>query len=191
MKVFVAALAASLAFAAVPAFAQTEEPAAAPAEARKAQMPISHFFGIFQGDTRVVAGPSADTEAAGRMSRVETKAVGNGFSITWSTVYVDDEIPSDVKMKDSTEITFVTTPEAGVFQQKDPGKLWAGKAYYWARIDGDTLNVTSLVLRADGTYDVAHYARTVQGDTMRLDFTRFKDGLLQRHVTGNLARVAE
>ena len=188
MKVFVAALAATLALAA-PAVAQ---PAADPAPAAaKTQRSIDFFFGIFQGDTTVVEGPSAGTEAAGRMSRVETVAAGNGFTITWSTVYTDDDNPSEIKIKDSTVITFTPTATAGVYQQKDPGKLWAGKPYYWARIDGDTLHVSALVLDADGTYDVTHYARTVQDDTMRLEFTRFKDGLLQRHVTGTLRKVAE
>lgn len=191
MKVFVAALAVSLAFAA-PAFAQPAETAQAPEAAKKTPKPIDYFYGIYQGSTTVVEGPSAGTEAAGRMSRVETEAAeGNGFTITWSTVYVDDENPSMIKIKDSTVITFTPTATAGVYQQKEPGKLWTGKPYYWARIDGDTLNVSALVLDADGTYDVTHYARTVQDDTMRLDFTRFKDGLLQRHVSGTLNKTTE
>lgn len=191
MKIFVAALAVSLAIGA-PAFAQPAEPAAAPAAATKEQKPISYFYGIFQGTTTVVEGPSSGTEAAGRMSRVETESAdADGFTITWSTVYIDEENPSLIKIKDSTVISFTPTATPGVYQQKEPGKLWTGKPYYWARIDGDTLNVSALVLDADGTYDVTHYARTVQADTMRLDFTRFKDGLLQRHVSGTLTKTTE
>ncbi len=125
------------------------------------------------------------------MSRVVTAADGAGFVITWSTLYIDDENPSVLKIKDSTEIKFAATDNPALFKQVSAPDLWTGKAHYWARIDGDTLNVTGLVLDADGTYDVTHYARTVQGDAQRVEFTRFKDGQLQRVVTGTLERKAE
>lgn len=192
MKAYVAALAAVFAFSA-PAFAQApqepaEETAAVPS---KPAMPLSHFFGIFQGDTKVVEGAGAGTEAAGRGSRVETRADGAGFIITWSTVYIDEENPSEIKMKDSTEIAFDASADPKVFTQRNAPEIGTGKPYYWARIDGDTLHVSALALDADRTYDVVHYARTVQGDTQRVEFTRFKDGQLQRSVTGTLNRVAE
>lgn len=191
MKAFAAA-AAALLLCATPTFAQ-EAPEAPAAEApAKEAKPISHFFGVFQGPTKIVSGAGADTaEASGRLSRVETTAAGKGFTITWSTLYIDDENPSEIKIKDSTEITFVPAKEANVFKQKDAPDLWTGKPHYWARIDGDTLHVSALVLDANGTYDVTHYARTVQGDAMRLEFTRFKDGQLQREVTGTLERAAD
>ena len=47
------------------------------------------------------------------------------------------------------------------------------------------------MLDADGTYDITHYARTVQGNSQRVEFTRFKDGQLQREVSGTLERVSE
>lgn len=191
MKAIVAAVAAVL-LCAAPAFAQTPEAAPAEAAATREPMPVSHFVGVFQGPTKVVSGAGADTaEASGRLSRVETVAAGEGFTITWLTLYIDDENPSTVKIKDSTHITFTPTKEAGVFKQKNAPELWIGKPYYWARIEGDTLHVSALVLDANGTYDVTHYARTVQGDAMRLEFARFKDGQLQREVTGTLERVVE
>lgn len=191
MKAFAAALAVTFALAA-PAFAQDTPDEAAAATPAAAPKPIDYFYGIYQGDTTVVDGAGAGTAAATRGSRVETtSAGGQDFTITWSTVYTDDENPSRYKIKDSTKITFTPAQTPGAYQQKDPGTLWAGKPYYWARIDGETLNVTSLVLRPDGTYDVAHYARTVETDTMRLEFTRFKDGQLQRHVTGTLRKTTE
>ncbi|BCW90592.1 hypothetical protein sos41_37640 [Alphaproteobacteria bacterium SO-S41] len=191
MKAYVAAIAAAL-LCAAPAFAQAPEEAPAAAAPAKEAKPISYFFGIFQGTTKVVTGAGAGTaEASGRMSRVETTAAGKGFTITWSTLYIDDENPSEVKVKDSTEITFDATDSATVFKQKGAPELWSGKPHYWARIDGNTLHVSALVLDADGTYDVTHYARTVDGDAMRLEFTRFKDGQLQREVTGTLNKTAE
>jgi hypothetical protein len=207
MKIKVAAFAAIMA-AGLPSYAQpTEEAApaapaaeAAPAEAEapaesgkpaKPPKPISYFEGIFQGPTTVQDGSGAGTMAAGRESRVEIKADGAGFMVTWSTVYVDDDNTGELKIKDSTEIKFAPTATAGAYGQADAGALWTGKPYYWARIEGDTMHVSALVLDADGTYDVTHYARTLQGDTMRLEFTRFKDGLLQRSVTGTLKRSDE
>lgn len=195
MKAFVAALAVSFALA-VPVFAEpapdAPDDAAAPATPAVAGKPIDYFYGIYQGDTTVVEGSGAGTAAATRGSRVETKSAGGSdFTITWSTLYTDDENPSRFKIKDSTEITFTPAATAGAYQQKTPGTLWAGKPYYWARIDGNTLDVSALVLRADGTYDVAHYARTLESETMRLEFTRFKDGQMARHVTGTLRKSAE
>lgn len=190
MKAYVAAFAAAL-LCAAPVLAQAPEetPAAAPAKEAK---PISYFFGSFQGPTKVVSGAGSGTaEASGRLSRVDTAAAGKGFTIVWSTLYIDDENPSEIKVKDSTEITFDATEQPTVFKQKDAPELWTGKPHYWARIDGDTLHVSALVLDADGTYDVTHYARTVDGDAMRLEFTRFKDGQLQREVSGTLTRVVE
>ena len=189
MKLLAAAFAAALVTLTPAALAQD-----APAETAvpaKVNQPISHFFGIFEGNTKVIQGAGADTEAAGRMSRVETKADGTGFIITWATLYIDDENPSVLKIKDSTEIRFAATDNPALFKQVKAPDLWTGKPHYWARIDGDTLNVTAIVLDADGTYDITHYARTVQGDSQRVEFTRFKDGQLQRQVTGTLERVAE
>jgi hypothetical protein len=203
MKITVAAFAAILAVG-TPALAQpTEEvppaaPAAAegaapaePAKPAKPPKPISYFVGIFQGETSVQEGAGAGSQATGRQSRVEIKPDGNGFVITWSTLYMDDDNPSVLKVKDSTEIKFAAAPTAGAYGQADADALWTGKPYYWARIEGDTLHVSALVLDADGSYDVTHYARTLQGDTMRLEFTRFKDGQLQRSVTGTLKRTDE
>lgn len=189
MKLFAAALAAALL--AFPVAVQAQDAPAEVAAPAKANQPISHFFGIFQGTTTVISGAGADTEAAGRMSRVETTADGKGFIITWSTLYIDEENPSALKIKDSTKIKFASTDNPAVFKQDKAPALWTGKPHYWARIDGDTLNVSAIVLDADGTYDITHYARTVQGDAQRVEFTRFKDGQLQRHVTGTLERQSE
>lgn len=189
MKLLAAAFAAALV--AMPLAATAQEAPAETAAPAKVNQPISHFFGIFEGTTKIVQGSGADTEASGRLSRVETKAAGKGFVITWSTLYVDEENPSVLKVKDSTQIKFGPTDNPALFKQIDAPKLWTGKAHYWARIDGDTLNVSAIVLDADGTYDVTHYARTVQGDAQRVEFSRFKDGQLQRVVTGTLERRAE
>ena len=189
MKWIAAAFAAALVTFSPAALAQ-DAPAEATAPA-KANQPISYFFGIFEGPTKVIQGAGADTEAAGRLSRVVTVANGKGFTITWSTLYIDEENPSALKIKDSTEIKFDATDNPALFKQAKAPALWTGKPHYWARIDGDTLNISAIVLDADGTYDITHYARTVQGDVLRLEFTRFKDGQFQRHVTGTLERKAE
>lgn len=190
MKLLAAAFAAAL-VTLTPAVMAQDAPAEEATAPAKTNQPISYFFGIFDGTTKVVQGAGADTEAAGRISRVEIKADGKGFIITWSTLYVDEENPSALKIKDSTEIKFAATKNPALFKQAKAPELWTGKPHYWARIDGDTLNVSAIVLDEDGTYDVTHYARTVQGDAQRVEFTRFKDGQLQRQVTGTLERKPE
>ncbi len=197
MKSTLVAITAALFMTAAPAFAETAAPAATPAAETpaapvKPSQPASYFFGTFEGDTKVVAGAgSGTTEASGRMSRVEITSAEKGFVVTWSTMYVDDENPSVVKLKDSKKIEFEPGADATVFKQKNAPELWTGKPYYWARIEGETLHVSAVVLDANGTYDVTHYARTLEGDVMRLEFTRFKDGQLQREVTGTLKRAAQ
>ncbi len=188
MKWIAAAVAAALVTFTPAALAQDAPAETAPA---KVNQPITYFFGIFEGTTKVIQGAGADTEAAGRMSRVVTEASGKGFMITWSTLYIDEENPSALKIKDSTEIKFDATENPALFKQANAPAMWTGKPVYWARIDGDTLNISAIVLDADGTYDITHYARTVQGDAQRVEFTRFKDGQLQRQVTGTLERKAE
>lgn len=189
MKSSFAVLAAAILLALpVSAAAETQTPAGQ-SEGEKAQ-PITSFFGRFVGQTKVVEGEGANTAAAGRESEVLIEQTADGFKLRWATLFIDEERPADVELKDSTEITFKATKDSSVFEQVGAPPLFSGKAYYWARLSGNTMHVTGLVLTSDGTYDVTHYARTVQGGTMRLEFTRFRNGELVRRVSGNLERQA-
>ncbi len=186
---FAAAFAGLLAFA---ASAQAPEaPPSAPTPVTPVTIPdqpVVWFVGTFEGQTRIVEGAGAGTAADSRDSRVVITAEGSGFRVQWSTLMVDEENPSVVKVKDSTEILFAGTSDPTVFRGQPQNDLFTGRPIYWARIDGKTLFVNAVVVAADGTYDVTQYARTVEGDTMRVDFVRFKDGDEVRRVVGDLVR---
>ena len=91
-------------------------------------------------------------------------------------------------MKTATE-QFDRTDNAAVFHAENSGALLKGEPVTWARIDGDTLTMTTITVSEKGGYDVASWARTVSGDDMKLVFTRFRDGELVRKVEGDLVRI--
>jgi hypothetical protein len=171
-----------------PAAPQIDTGANAPAPLP--DQPITYFAGTFDGPTRVVDGAGAGTTADERQSRVIITPKGNGgFELQWSTLFVDNENTGVMKVKDSTTIDF-DQAAAGVYTGTEQNALFSGKPIYWARINGNTLFVQALIVQEDGTYDLTHYARTVEGDTMRLEFSRFKDGDEARRVQGDLVRTA-
>jgi hypothetical protein len=152
---------------------------------------ITHFAGQFQGPTKIVEGAGAGSSADERQSQVLISPAGDGgFTLQWSTLFIDNENTGEMKVKDSTTIEFAPGASPSVFVGKDNGAIFNGRPIYWAKIKGNTLHVQAIIVKEDGTYDVTHYARTVDGNTMRLDFTRFEDGEQTRRVQGDLTKTS-
>ena len=110
-----------------------------------------------------------------------------GFALSWTTVLRAAD-GSGVKRK-AGAIYFVPTDQAGVFRAAIDMDPLAGLPFVWARIQGETLTVHSLLVNNEGSYEIQTYDRTLTGDGMDLKFTRVRDGQPMRTVTGKLARV--
>jgi len=155
--------------------------AAAADEVRKPE----YFFGRYVGGAEIQGGEGL---TARRQSEVEITPYESGFEITWTTLSLDPSEPGGVSVKTATE-QFDRTDNAAVFHAENSGALLKGEPVTWARIDGDTLTMTTITVSEKGGYDVASWARTVSGDDMKLVFTRFRDGELVRKVEGDLVRI--
>jgi hypothetical protein len=83
------------------------------------------------------------------------------------------------------------------FHPSDNPNRWAAQtscdsymqdACAWARVDDNTLVVTTFALMADGRSETQTYRRTLIGQTMVLSFSRVVDGQIVRTVTGTLTK---
>lgn len=149
---------------------------------------IADFYGTFEGEGSTLS-EEGTTGPNDRVAYVEIAAVEDGFSVAWTTLMLNEPQPSLTEGRVKTaELIFKPAGE-NVWHSTKNGKPGDGKPWSWARLDGDTLIITTLLLRANGTYDITSYERTLKSkDLMELRFTRFKDGDITRRVKADLAR---
>ncbi len=86
---------------------------------------------------------------------------------------------------------FVPAGRPGVFRGATEVDPLSGQAFTWAHIKGQTLSIHSLVVAADGSYEMQTYDRTLTGFGMELTFTRVENGRAMRQVTGRLIKTAD
>ncbi len=166
--------------------------AAAPAEA--ANRPISDFFGSYVGRSISVVGAGLSERD---LSVVVKKHKKGGFTLDWTTV--TRKADGSVKSK-KYSINFAPTKRKGIYASAMRNNVFGGTVpldplqgdpYFWAGIDGDTLTVHALMITDDGGYEMQVYERTLKEDGLLLKFTRNRDGLLARSVTGTLKKTAD
>ena len=166
--------------------------AAVPAQA--INRPISDFFGSYVGRSISVVG-------AGRSERdlnvVIKKHKKGGFTLDWTTV--TRKADGSVKSK-KYSINFAPTKRKGLYASAMRNNVFGGTVpldplqgdpYFWAGIDGDTLTVHALMIMDDGGYEMQIYERTLSADGLPLKFSRNRDGVLARSVTGTLKKTAD
>jgi hypothetical protein len=76
-----------------------------------------------------------------------------------------------------------------MFAQRRRPDLLGGDTVAWASIRGRTLGVYALNVLEDGHYQLRVYERTLTELGMDLKFTRYRDGVAVRKLTGLLART--
>jgi hypothetical protein len=152
---------------------------------------ISRFVGEYVGTAEVI---EADGTSVPRDMSVKISEQKNGFQVDWSsTTFRGDGRVSEK----SYSVNFVPSERDGVFSaamqrnvfghavQLDPMK---GEPFVWARIDQDTLSVYSLYVAANGGYEIQQFDRTLADGGLDLQFSRVRNGEIQRTVRSFLER---
>jgi hypothetical protein len=163
----------------------------APLAAAAVDRPPKDFFGEYEGES---ISETEDGLSARDLSVKIEPWRGQGFTVDWTTVIH----AAGGTRRQSYSIDFQPSPRAGIYGSAMRKDLFGGKApldplkgepYVWARIDGDTLTVYSLLITEEGGYEIQEFDRTLTEGGMRLDFTRIRDGEKLRTIKGTLKRV--
>ncbi len=152
---------------------------------------IEDFFGKYEGETV----SNNEDGIAARDIGVTIRQTAGGFNVTWTTV-----IPkADGELKRSTysidfrptrrENLFGSAMRTDMFGNRQPLNPLKGDPYVWATLRGDTLTVYALLISDDGRYEMQTYERTLDEGGLHLEFSRIRDGLHQKYITGFLERV--
>ena len=153
-------------------------------------LPISAFFGEFQGSGVSETTDSIYFAVTQRDMDVSIRPEGDGFTVKWVTVTRQSGDPNNpnVKRKERS-LTFKASSLPGIFKGVDKVDPMTGD-YYWARISGNSLFVYVMTVAEDGKFQVQVYERTLSGTGMQLRFTRIRDGEPVRTVDAKLVKVA-
>ena len=123
----------------------------------------------------------------------------NGLRLQWNNVTLVDgrrDLPGVRFRRD--EALLVPAPGrsfflAGVgydpFSDKPSIDPLRGDALRWGVADGDSLDLYSLVILDDGTYELQATDRHPEGDGIALRFERIVDGKVLRRMTGRAVRA--
>ncbi len=165
--------------------------AVAPAGAAE-DVSIEAFAGRFVGSGLARNDLSEYFDLTLRDLDVTISVKGAGFAISWTTVLRDKGDPDNPQVRrKSTSLTFAPSDRPGVYRGNQEADPLDGRPYTWARLHGQTLTVHSLVIAADGSYELQSYERTLSGAGMALKFTRVRDGETTRSVTGRLIKESD
>ena len=126
--------------------------------------------------------------------QVDISKTKRGFRVRWTAVTRRSD--GSVKRKQYS-VDFTPSRREGVFASEMRSNLFGkrealdpmrGDPYVWARIEGDTLSVFSLLITDVGSYSMQVYHRTLIEEGLDLDYTRFEEGEVTRTVNGTLRR---
>lgn len=165
--------------------AATAKPAAKPVA-----VTLKDFFGEWRGSAKAMSETDEDFSSTNRDLALTISANDlGGFRLSWSTVQRqkgDPTAPTEV-MK-STTVDFIPTADANRWQSKQQANVYAGGILYWARLENDTLTVTTFTIASDGRPEMQTYRRRLVAGRMKLEFSNVRDGEVQRVVSGDLKR---
>ncbi|MBP6013855.1 MAG: hypothetical protein KBA31_16625 [Alphaproteobacteria bacterium] len=149
---------------------------------------IDDFMGRWVGTGQATQG-TAVTQS--RDSEVIFEKAADGFKVSWTTMSSNVNEASKSKVK-ASELTFKKGKKPGVFVDVKSGAATEGKKTTWARLSGDTLSITQLVIGEDGQWDVTVYNRTLKGaEAMNLAFTRITNGAIARQASLEMSKAKD
>lgn len=180
-------LAMAVALLAVFAFAPARADAAKPA----LKASIEDFYGDWQGTATATSETDEDFPTSRRDIAVTiARSDIGGFLLSWSTLQRQKGNPNaPLEVMKSTTVEFVPAPAPNTWKSKAEVDPYSGGILYWARLDGTGLVVSSFTINANGKPELQTYRRSLNGKTMRLDFSNVTDGKLIRSVKGSLRRL--
>jgi hypothetical protein len=159
--------------------------------ATAADRKIDDFVGRWVGTGQATQGVVNPVKTQSRDSEVIIERTADGFKISWTTMSTNVSEPTKSKVK-SAELKFKRAKKAGLFVELASGHALDGKKTTWARLSGNTLSITQLVVADDGQWDVTVYERTLKGaDQMSLAFTRVTNGVVARQASLAMSHVKE
>jgi hypothetical protein len=162
--------------------------------AQAADKKIDDFVGRWVGTgqaSQTTQGAPAPTVTQSRDSEVIVEKAADGFKITWTTMSSSVSDGSKSKVK-SSSLTFKKSKNPGVYADVKSGSATDGKKTTWARLSGNTLTITQLVIAEDGQWDVTVYDRTLKdGDHMDLAFKRITNGAIARQAALAMTRAKD
>ncbi|HAH09554.1 MAG TPA: hypothetical protein DCL54_06500 [Alphaproteobacteria bacterium] len=165
--------------------------AASPAAKHSKPLDIRAFYGEWQGAAEARSEADEDFSTTNRDIAVSMKPTDlGGFVLSWSTLQRqkgDPQAPTEVLK--STAVEFIPTAEANRWQAKTKANVYEGGILYWARLDADTLTISTFTIGKDGKPELQTYRRKVTANKMRLEFSNIKDGEVVRVVSGNLTKT--
>ena len=156
-----------------------------------AERAIKDFYGTYVGRSISNIGEGLSQ----RDLNVVIKKHKKGFTLDWTTV--TRRADGKVKSK-SYSINFRATQRRGIFASamrnnvfggSEPLDPLKGDPYVWAGIGGKTLTVHALLITDDGGYEMQVYERTLTEEGMILKFSRNRDGVPLRFITGTLKKT--
>jgi hypothetical protein len=165
---------------------------AAPAKpaAKPAAPTLKDFFGEWRGHAVAMSETDEDFSTTKRDLAVSVKPNElGGFVLSWSTLQRqkgDPRAPTEV-MK-ATTVELIPTAEPNKWQAKTQADVYAGGMIVWARLEANTLIVSTFTIGRDGRPELQTYRRQVSGRDMKLEFSNVRDGEVQRVVSGNLKK---
>lgn len=157
--------------------------------AQAADRKIEDFYGRWVGTGQATQGVVKPVATQARDSEVIVEKAADGFKISWTTMSSDVADMSKSKVKTSY-LTFKNGKKPGLFVDVKSGYALDGKKTTWARLSGETLSISQLVVGEDGQWDVTVYDRTLKGaDQMTLAFTRITNGAIARQASLAMTRA--
>lgn len=155
-----------------------------------AQIRIDAFFGQWKGSGVSESEISANFHMTVRDLEVIVKpAPDNGFAISWSTVQRQKGDPDNpTEAVKATTLTFAASGEGA--WRASGGDPMAGGQLAWARMEENTLILSTFQVSGDGHGEYQVYRRTLSGSGMELEFIRIEDGRQIRTAKARLIKYS-
>jgi hypothetical protein len=151
---------------------------------------IDRFVGAYVGTSEAIL----DGEAQKRDMNVVIAETKLGFALTWTSV----TYKTDGRTKKKTyTVEFVPSNRDHIYQSAMKMSLFGkaipldpldGDPFVWARFEGDTFSVFSLIIDENGEYEVQEYHRTLVDGDLELVFLSIRSGVPQREIKTILLR---
>lgn len=159
--------------------------------AQAADRKIEDFVGRWVGSGQATQGAVDPKAVQSRDAEVIIEKAADGFKISWTTMSssIDDGSKSKVK---TSLLTFKKGKKPGVYTDVKSGDAMDGKKTTWARLTGNSLIITQLVIADDGQWDVTVYDRALKdADHMNLAFKRITNGSIARQAALAMVRAKD